>query len=121
DAFDSVREQNLPRVRAGKGISAYVLRTGEPLLGTREELLEMERRGELELLGAPSVDWLGVPLQRGDKPFGIIAGQTYSADHRLGEQEKELLTFIAPHVANAIERKVAEARVRESEERFSTV
>ena len=40
-----------------------MLRTGIPLLATPEILAELERQGEIELIGAPAIDWLGVPLK----------------------------------------------------------
>jgi hypothetical protein len=41
------------------GLTEYVLRTGRPFLGTPEAVAALERRGDVELVGAPSVDWLG--------------------------------------------------------------
>src|SRR5881227_1345134 len=57
------RDQDFPSKKPGKGLTEYVLRTGQPLLVTPEVHAELERRGEVELIGAPSIDWVGVPLQ----------------------------------------------------------
>ncbi|MBI1967608.1 MAG: PAS domain S-box protein [Gemmatimonadetes bacterium] len=102
----------------GRGLTEYVLRTGRPLLATPEVHEALERRGEVELVGAASVDWLGVPLTVGDKTIGVVVVQTYTEGVRFGEREQEILHFVSTQVAMAIERKRAEERLRDSERRF---
>ncbi|MBZ5590144.1 MAG: PAS domain S-box protein, partial [Acidobacteriia bacterium] len=102
----------------GRGLTAYVLRTGEPLLATPELFEELCRCGEVESIGAPSIDWLGVPLVVGDQTLGVIVVQTYTEGVRYDEREKEILTFVSRQVALAIARKRAEEALRESEARF---
>ena len=60
--------------KLGKGLTEYVLRTGEPLLCTPEVFDGLVRRGEVELIGASSLDWLGVPLKVGNNSFGVLVG-----------------------------------------------
>jgi len=102
----------------GRGLTEYVLRTGKPLLATTEVHAELERRGEVELLGAPSLDWLGVPLVVGDKTMGVVVVQTYAEGVRFGEREQGILQFVSTQVAMAIERKRAFEQLRDSERRF---
>ena len=106
----------------GKGLTEYVLRTGQPLLATPEVAAELERRGEVEVIGAPSIDWLGVPLKttRG-KTIGALVVQTYVEEVRYGEPELHILEFVSTQVAMAIERKQAEEALRRSEEQFRTL
>src|SRR5438445_12024373 len=61
DEYDS----DFPSKKLGQGLTEYVLRTGQPALVTPEVHAELERRGDVELIGAPSIDWLGVPLRIG--------------------------------------------------------
>src|SRR5206468_2580466 len=58
DKYDVAPEGRPP----GRGLTAYVLRTGKPLLATPQEFDDLKKSGEVESVGAPSVDWLGVPL-----------------------------------------------------------
>ena len=51
-----------------KGLTEYVLRTGEPLLATGERLNELAAAGEVERTGSPADDWLGVRLRRETRP-----------------------------------------------------
>ena len=104
-----------------KGLTEYVLLTGQPLLATPEVFEDLVARGELELVGAPSVDWLGVPLKSGDDTFGVLVVQSYTDKVRYGEREKEILTFVSQHVASAIQHKRSEDALRESEVRYRTL
>jgi len=101
--------------KPGRGLTEYVLRTGQPLLATPEVHAELERRHEVELLGAPSIDWLGVPLKIGERALGVLVAQTYTPGVRYGERERDILQFVSSQVALAIERSRAEAALRTSE------
>jgi PAS domain S-box-containing protein len=105
----------------GKGATAYVLRTGQPLLATPEIFEELERKGEVELIGAPSIDWMGVPLKDGEHTFGVLALQSYRENVRYGERDKEILTFVSQHIAAAIVQKRSDKALRESEAKFRAV
>ncbi len=101
--------------RPSRGLTEYVLRTGQPLLATPEVHEDLSRRGEAELVGAPSLDWIGVPLKTHDRTIGVLVAQTYTQGIRFGEREKDILRFVSTQVAMAIERKRAEEAVRASE------
>jgi len=100
--------------RPSRGLTEYVLRTGQPLLATPEVHEDLSRRGEAELVGAPSLDWIGVPLKTHDRTIGVLVAQTYTQGIRFGEREKDILQFVSTQVAMAIERKRAEEAVRTS-------
>ena len=107
-----------PPKRSGKGLTEYVLRTGRPLLATPDVYADLERRGEVELIGAPSLDWMGVPLRVGDETIGVLVVQTYSEGVRYGEAELSILQFVSDQVARAIERQRAAARLAEVATRY---
>src|ERR1051325_10557329 len=111
-------DNDFPAKRPGKGLTEYVLRTGEPLLVTPEVQAELERRGQVELIGAPSIDWVGVPLKIGDRPIGVLVAQTYAPGVRYGETERHILQFVSTQVAMAIERKRTEEQRHESERKY---
>jgi len=104
--------------KPGKGLTEYVVRTGQPYLNSIAQERELARRGELERVGSPSIDWLGVPLKTGDNVFGVLALQSYSEEKRFGEREKEILTFVSQHIATAVRRKRDEEALRQSEARY---
>ena len=110
----------LPR-KLGRGLTEYLLRTGEPLLATPEVLRQMEDRGEVERSGAQSLDWMGVPLKVGDRTFGALVVQTYNKSIRYGERDKGILTFVSHQLASAIEHKKNEQALRRSEARYRSL
>jgi two-component system cell cycle sensor histidine kinase/response regulator CckA len=114
DEFDT----DFPSKKPGKGLTEYVLRTGQPLLVTPEVQAELERRGEVELIGPPSIDWVGVPLKIGDRTIGVLVAQTYAPGIRYRETEKHILQFVSTQVAMAIERKRTEEQLHESERKY---
>ncbi len=117
DEFDDA-----PQTRGlKKGLTEYVLRSGIPLLATPEILSELENQGEIELIGSPSIDWLGVPLKIREKTIGVLVAQTYSPGLRYGPDEKNILIFVSNQVAWAIERKRSEANLRRSEQKNRAV
>jgi PAS domain S-box-containing protein len=114
DEYDTARD--IPPRKLRKGLTEYVLRTGRPLLATPEVYQELVDAGEAELIGAPSIDWLGVPLKVKDRTIGVVVTQTYSQGVRYGESERDILTFVSSQMAMAIERKRVEDAWREQTE-----
>ena len=104
-----------------RGLTDYVLRHGEPLLADPAKFLELEKSGEVESVGAPSIDWLGVPLKARDKTIGVMVVQTYTEGVRYKEEDRDMLMFVSTQAALAIERKRAEETLREAERFLSNV
>jgi len=107
--------------KADQGLTAYVVRTAQPLVvdpGTRAGLVA---RGDVDPAGEASVHWLGVPLKRGNKAFGALVVRGHSEGGGFTESDQEILTFVSRHVAAAVDRKSAADALRESEERFRTL
>ena len=102
-------------IQPGKGLTAYVLRTGRSLLCTQAVHDDLERRGEVKLLGVPSAIWLGVPLIIEGKTIGAMVVQHYTDPKAYGEREQHMLEFVSTQVAIAINRKRAEDALRQSE------
>ena len=99
--------------KLGKGLTEYVLRTGEPLLASPEVFAELEKSGEVESIGAPSIDWLGVPLKIDGQIIGVLVLQTYTEGVRYGKEEMNVLKFVSGQVAMAVNRKRIEDEVQE--------
>lgn len=114
DEFDPKPDPRPP----GRELTAYVLRTGEPVLADPETFDLLVQQGEVDGIGAPSVDWLGVPLKQGKRMLGVIGVQSYRQDVRYSEREKQILTFVSQYVANAIEHRRKEDELREGENRY---
>jgi two-component system, cell cycle sensor histidine kinase and response regulator CckA len=107
--------------KLGRGLTEYVLRSGEPLLATPERFEELVQRGDADSIGAPSVDWLGVPLKVANNTLGVVAVQSYRPDLRFGDKDKEILTFVSHQLASAIDHKRHEEALRRSESRYRSL
>ena len=78
------------------GGTALVLRRGEPDLVTFEQMRQRAEQGEMNLVGAQSVEWMGVPLKAEGRTIGVVAVQTYREDRRYSRDDLELLHVRRP-------------------------
>ena len=104
--------------RQARGVTGYVIRTGEPQHLSGEGIEELVEQGEIEPIGDLAEDWLGVPLKSEDaRTVGVLAVQSYTKDVRYTEQDKELLAFVGQHVGSALSRAraIEETRQRNAE------
>ena len=100
-----------------RGTTAFVLRTGRPELITNARWRELIDQGEVDALGAPGEDWLGVPLNAEGRTVGVLVVQSYEKVHRYTQADVDLLAFVGQHVATALSRvrAVEETRQRNAE------
>lgn len=95
-------------LKASGGLTEYVIRTATSLLSTRASMLELQRKGEITILGAPSEIWLGVPLTFKKEIFGALVVQHYTDPTAYTEKDKEMLEFVSGQIAGIIYGKQAE-------------
>jgi two-component system, cell cycle sensor histidine kinase and response regulator CckA len=107
-----------PPQELGRGCAPYVFRTGHAELISPQRLSQLEELGEVKLEGTPSRSWLGVPLRTPAETIGVLVVQSYDRDNAYTKDDLEFLSSVGGQIAFAIERKRAEARVRESEARL---
>lgn len=100
DQFDSIP--------AGKTLTAYVIRQNKPILADSKKVLELEKNGEIDLVGTPSEVWLGVPLRAEDEIIGVISLQSYDDKNAYSNRDLEILQFISNQAGLSIDRKRAE-------------
>lgn len=110
-----------PPAPPNHGLTEFVLRTQKPLLATPEIFDELVEAGEVENVGIPSVDWVGIPLMAAEKAVGVMVVQTYEEGIRYGQRELEIMQFVSSQVAMAIQRKQAEESLAASEQRYRTL
>ncbi len=107
-----------PPTKLGKGLTEYVLRTGRSLLVDKETDERLHAEGHVELVGASSPIWLGVPLIIDKTTIGVMTVQHYSDPHAYGKKEQQVLEFVSSQVAKAIDKRRSEDALRASEMRY---
>ncbi len=102
-----------------RGVTAYALRTDQPMLIDAAVYERLLAAGEIEVVGVvePESQWLGVPLRSEGRTVGLLVVQTYTAEHRYTTEDLDLLVFVAQHVASALTRAraIEETRQRNAE------
>jgi PAS domain S-box-containing protein len=101
-----------PPQQLDRGLTAYVLRSGKPLLASPDVFETLVMSGDVELIGAPSIDWLGVPLIIDEKVIGAVGVQSYTEGVRFTHKDLEILQFVSTQVAMTIDRKRAEEALK---------
>ncbi|NUN68700.1 MAG: PAS domain S-box protein [Bacteroidetes bacterium] len=108
---DEVDTPPAPR-KFSHGSTEYIIDTGRILHAPAPVFDSMFHKGDLDLIGAPAVDWLGVPLSSGGKTFGVLVIQSYDPKIVFTDREQEILIFVSQHIASAIRQKSEEERFR---------
>jgi len=99
-------EQSFPMSHFEQSLTWYLIREGHALIGTHAELTT-QVSGPLRLHGLASLDWLGVPMLRGDAVLGALVVQSYVERPRYTAHDEALLSFVGSHILTALERKQA--------------
>jgi PAS domain S-box-containing protein len=112
DEFDSPPEP----CKLGRGLTEYVLKTGNNMLVDADLDLKLRRQGVTDLIGPPTEIWLGVSLNVKNKTIGVIVVQDYNDRSTYGEEEKLILTYVSEQIAMAINKKMDEAALKKYSE-----
>ena len=119
--FHKDEKDSFSEFPAGKTVTGYVIKTGKSQLVNLERIAQLEAQGEIEPIGAPSVSWLGVPLQIAEKIIGVFVVQSYSEEILYTEDDVLLLEFVSDQIALAIERKIDQDKLRSNEVRLRRI
>ena len=111
---DSSKPFHLPRSINHPSLIAEVVRTGKPLLVTREIIQKEKTLEKFKAWFGNSCRqvWLGVPLKIEDKTLGAIVLQSYTNPDLYSEKDIQLLEFVSSQVAIALERKIREEELK---------
>ncbi len=102
----------------GKSFTAYVIKTGKPLLATEKVQKELIDSGKVKFIGTPSKIWLGVPLKIENKVIGVVAIHSYTNSDTYSEKDVEIMEFASDEIALAIKRKQDMEELKGSEKSY---
>ncbi len=102
----------------GKGLTAYIIKTGDASIFYDDDILKMADNGEIELMGSPSVVWMGCPLMIQDEPIGVVVVQSYEDETLYSKENLQVLEFISDEISKAIVYKQEEENIKNSEQEY---
>lgn len=103
EADDSFEDEIIPLNCAIPSITAYVIRNSTPLLCNEQQMKQMLSDQLIYVVGSMPKSWMGVPFGEG-KIRGAVVVQSYDNVDAFDQQDLQLLSFVAQHIYNAIER-----------------
>lgn len=93
----------IDRVSKTASLTAEVIRTGQPLMTTKQETLDGRAKSPYKPpLCTPSAIWLGVPLKTNEELLGVLAVQNYEDQSCYDQLDFNVLVTVADLVALAI-------------------
>jgi PAS domain S-box-containing protein len=95
-------------------LTHYVIRNDLSLFLTEEGINELNHKGEIDLVGEPAEQWIGIPLKT-KEVIGMFATQTYNDSLILTNDHFEVLKRLAPQIATVVEKIRAEEALSKSE------
>jgi diguanylate cyclase (GGDEF)-like protein len=100
----------------GRGLTEHVLRTQRPALVSRELAQSLLHAGDVDvdMMGTPTLVWLGAPLLSADGAIGVVAVQSYERDDVYTERDAELLTFVSYQIGSSLQRRRAAELLRQA-------
>jgi PAS domain S-box-containing protein len=100
-----------------RGLTSYVIRTGESIKHGWDQFNELMTSQEVELEGTANEDGIGAPLKADGKILGAIFVQSYTKGIHYTDKDDQVLAFVAQHIATALTRirAIEETHKRSSE------
>jgi len=98
--------------KLGRGLTDYILRSGQDMLIDAKKDVELRKMGETDLIGQPAEIWLGISLKIKNKTIGVIVLQDYHDKSTYGEEEKQVLIYVSEQIAMAISKKKDEDELK---------
>ncbi|MDA8403880.1 MAG: GAF domain-containing protein, partial [Desulfobacteraceae bacterium] len=114
NSFYQIRNISNPKTQ---GLAVSVIRCGKPLYVTRDDI----KKKQLPYQGLLAGVWIGTPLFVREKVIGLMVVQDYSEVPQLSPDDVAIMVTVSDQVALAIERKMNEEALHESESKYRDI
>ena len=104
DEFDELTVTEMPASELKGGFTGYIIETGNYLHINHENFEQKVQEIGVKRLGTRPVDWIGVPLKRGNRVIGMMAVQSYDEAERYSSDDLDLLLFVSQHIVTTVDR-----------------
>ena len=108
DPWQADPDEEIPLSEMPTSLTVAMLRHGQPMLGSSEQVRRTLGVGTDPAHGPDSADWLGVPMRREGCVSGAVVVQSYDQPQRYTQEDRALLEFVAQHILTALDRKSAQ-------------
>ncbi len=104
-SFFQDEKDHFEEVPVKNTITGWLIKENRPVLLKEADIDELERQGEIALVGTPCKVWLGVPLSVENEITGAMVLQDYNNENIFTKDDLRLLSLIGNQIALAIQRK----------------
>ena len=87
-----------------KSLTGIVLLSQKMAHYSASKIMQLAEADEIFLSDPACIDWLGVPLKRGEQVVGVIALQSFDVKLSFAKSDSEILVLIAEQLMKAIDR-----------------
>jgi len=115
--IDENDEQPEPQ-KFSKGLTEYIIRLGEPMLITEQDIYSLADQGKIDLLGTPSKIWMGSPLIIDNRTIGAVVVQSYSDEKLYNMTDLGILNYVSEQIAFSIRNKIASDALQQEKFHF---
>ncbi len=105
DAGMYASDQEIPTADLQHSLTLGLIRYGRAVRGPSEVIAQKLKLPLDTTMGTPSVDFMGVPMRRDGYVVGALVVQSYREGVGYSQSDQAVLSFVADHVINAVERK----------------
>ena len=97
-------EESVEEFPVGKSMTGYLMKGKVTRMFNAKECQELIDAGEVDLIGAFSEVWLGVPLMIDGEVIGALVVQSYDDENAYDQKDVELLEFVSSYISTAIQK-----------------
>jgi K+-sensing histidine kinase KdpD len=90
---------------ADRSLSGHVVKSGKSVLMNRNDIDRFSIKHNAELIGAPALSWMGVPITVENTAAGVMAIQSYTDAEAYNAADMAMLEMIAHEIGVFLERQ----------------
>ncbi|WP_441743951.1 sensor domain-containing phosphodiesterase [Flavobacterium sp. W21_SRS_FM6] len=104
DESEDLLERQMSAEDLKNSLTGYILSSGNYLFLVKENFQQQVEQLNIKYIGPMPVDWIGVPLKRGNQIIGAMVVQSYDEAVRYKQEDLDVLLFVSQHIVNSLDR-----------------
>jgi diguanylate cyclase (GGDEF)-like protein len=104
DESEELAERQISAEELKNSLTAYILSSGNHLFLVKENFQQQVKNLQVQYFGPLPVDWIGIPLKRGNQVIGALVVQSYDEAIRYKQEDLDVLLFVSQHIVNCLDR-----------------